>query len=759
MFKVQNQSEKRMSQLPGWLWPNSNILPPVYKRIWGAVREEKTRPGANLGEVLVDTNKIFPLLLTSQLTTEVLGYIWSLANQKYAGQLTEQELYIVLALVALAQASYPFNSLEVLHLVRVPPVPNLNIALLDNYTVIPGKKEPKPQDAKVHSVFENPSNSVSHSNFIPNSSSTSNLNSFSNSRSGIRTSSVVTSSSADNLFNSTHETRSEKKNSPSNCGFGVNFPVESRQGLKNHSSNDSSDDFSDFQSAPLPAIPTIPMWDTKQGSAIGSRLANHNLGVKKPGEKLKKTSAKSNSHLVQGNQGSQANIGRNSGINVGASKEMQLTDGGILMNSGHSSGYRNSLGDGNLERLTELFPKCSLKNQSKTVILRDTIIRNDPPKSIEVTPKEFQTLEKIPGNEGELLSKHSAESAQDLMNLQQTEDKYSALRVLVEEPVTAFSKTNLEVEDPLPADDFGDFVSAEQSIAPDLDTLGTETNMDLFSEFDFKTDSFLSSEIKTETSLVQEISEAFDALGFEEFRDHQTLGSKFEAQLDTDKVVQKEDCISVNSIELGNGVPGVLTRSGSVPSLDLKSFLSPSQEDESTVENMHQTIYWEWKQYMESCVLLLQVAANIFSNISTEAVLREVLATAQGYNFLCNLAEVAAVCRRVNFSHKEMDINIMGFDDLLMEIDRIWAEMEPFYTNIPIVTELPVWPLHQNENVTCALCLTVIMSGKVSHNENNYHVTCANLWLNCVNSNLPVLRNPSFQSHSTVFNSTNQIEK
>lgn len=48
------------------------------------------------------------------------------------------------------------------------------------------------------------------------------------------------------------------------------------------------------------------------------------------------------------------------------------------------------------------------------------------------------------------------------------------------------------------------------------------------------------------------------------------------------------------------------------------------------------------------------------------------------------LAEVAAVCRRVNFSYKELDINITGFDDLLMDIDRIWAEMEPFYANIPV---------------------------------------------------------------------------
>lgn len=54
---------------------------------------------------LVDTARIFPLLLTSGLPTDVLGFIWGLANRKVAGQLTEEELYIVLALVALAQVS------------------------------------------------------------------------------------------------------------------------------------------------------------------------------------------------------------------------------------------------------------------------------------------------------------------------------------------------------------------------------------------------------------------------------------------------------------------------------------------------------------------------------------------------------------------------------------------------------------------------------------------------------------------------------
>ena len=47
-------------------------------------------------------------------------------------------------------------------------------------------------------------------------------------------------------------------------------------------------------------------------------------------------------------------------------------------------------------------------------------------------------------------------------------------------------------------------------------------------------------------------------------------------------------------------------------------------------------IYREWKQYMESCVLILQVAVNIFNNISSQTVLREVLSSSQGYNFLCS---------------------------------------------------------------------------------------------------------------------------
>lgn len=79
-----------------------------------------------------------------------------------------------------------------------------------------------------------------------------------------------------------------------------------------------------------------------------------------------------------------------------------------------------------------------------------------------------------------------------------------------------------------------------------------------------------------------------------------------------------------------------------------------------------------------------------------------------------------------------------------------------FYNKFQIVTELPAWPLHQGEAICCSLCLTVITSGRVVYNENNYHVTCANLWLNCVNSNLPVMRHPVY-SHSNTCPGNNHI--
>ncbi|XP_014205627.1 synergin gamma-like isoform X2 [Copidosoma floridanum] len=723
---------EKMLKLPGWLWPNSNVLSPLYKGIWEAVQEKHpSRPNV---EVLVDTNKIFPLLLTSQLPTEVLGYIWSLANQKYAGQLTEQELYIVLALVALAQASYPFNSLEVLTYIRTPPTPNLNLALLGNdeiKTELNNSLTLLPVESSKASCNSSSIVSRKHTHLgKPTTTTTTKLDGL-QSRNHSHLSDLKEIKSLSNDIADITQPTAAAASCMESSWHNVNAQLTDIKSQVISSYTVDNDEYSDFQSAPVQSnVPMIPnLWDSRQGSAIGSRLANHNLGIKKSYDKMKKTSANKNNSSTTG--------------------EIRG-----LLTSVNPVTMHNRENQFN-EQLSELFPKCLQKSQSNTIILKDTIIRHS--NSVEVIKpitKDLHNTEKTVVNKVGLTmpglahaktvesAKNSKDVQQDLMNLQPTEDKYSALRALDDKPSVINPLEPTESSSTFPVlDDFGEFISAEQFISASPNH--GQISVDLLSEFDFNTNSTIGTNRKSSPSLVQEISDAFDALVCEV------------VPVDQQTIEKSTNNFNRDSGECNPLASEILTRSGSVLSLNLKSFTPSVQEDEQHIENMHQIIYWEWKQYMESCLLLLQVTTNVFNNITSEIILKEVLSSAQGYNFLCNLAEVAAVCRRVNFSHKEIDINIMGFDDLLMDIDRIWSEMEPFYTDIPIITELPSWPLCPKDGITCALCLTLISNEQIIWNNNSYHASCANLWLHTVNNNLPVLRCPIPYMSSATSQSTN----
>lgn len=733
--------DKKLNQLPTWLWANSATLPPIYKIVWEAVREDKTKSNGLQTEVLVDTNKVFPLLLTSQLSMEILGHIWNLANQKYAGQLTEQELYIVLALVAAAQASYTFNSLDILHLLPFPPIPYLNIECVLNVQstmqVNPAFKYPVNKKEEPNIKFINLEDK--YISEVKGKTIKTNQLLF---ESNLPVSSAIPEKTV-YLDSETCSTLMINSNPNNYCRDHSKY-TKTRSEVKNTTCTlDSNDDFSEFQSAPIANTPNISTWDMKQGSAIGSRLANHNLGVKKSVEKPKKT----NTNVKTINFHTQTH----SSLSVLNPVSQNLS----------------------LERLSELFPKCAVKNQSKTVILKDTVIRNNDLskdngenirdcKTNVVDNVQSSNKRSVIGRQESIdktvTLKEVRSDQRDLMNLQSIEDKYSALRALVNE-TSVSNKENLTDSAAL-NDEFGEFVSAEQSIADTntiLDNPDSEYLEDAIAGFESKIFNSTSDNV-TSTDTIQDISQSLSNIRFEENVHEQKIDEKFESRIESGKLIQMEDAISLNSVELVNGISDrTITRSGSVPSLDLKSFLPMNAEEDQMIQLTQQTVYWEWKQYMESCISLLQIAANIFTNITSEIILNEVLNSAQGYNFLCNLAEVAAVCRRVNFSYKEMDINIIGFDDLLMDIDKIWAEMEPFYANIPIVTELPAWPLHQGECTFCALCLTVITSDKIIYNENNYHITCANLWLNCVNSQLPAIQYPTFFSFTNACSSNNHI--
>lgn len=345
---------KKLNQLPSWLWSNSTTLPPVYKMVWEAVREDRIRSSSMQTEVLVDTNKVFPLLLTSQLPTEVLGHIWNLANQKYAGQLTEQELYIVLALVAAAQTSYTFNSLDILHLLPFPPTPYLNIECLMNLqpsaqaNVLKlqyyGNEEFNISNVGVEEKYNPDTKGKTKNRTHVNTVSDANI-SLSNNALGKSSSSDVkiqAPGSAGNNFNNLFK---DVKQMPR---IQVNIPSAS-------SFDESCDEFTEFQSAPIPSASTISIWDSKQGSAIGSRLANHNLGVKKTIDKIKKNTT--------GTKTLPINV--QICTSVSANLPYQSKDQPVIQST------------------SDLFPKCGVKSQSKTVILKDTVIRNND------TPKDY----------------------------------------------------------------------------------------------------------------------------------------------------------------------------------------------------------------------------------------------------------------------------------------------------------------------------------------------------------------------------------
>lgn len=58
----------------------------------------------------IDTAKLYPILLSSGLPRETLGQIWATANQTTPGKLTKEELYIVLAMIGIAQVRLFFSN-------------------------------------------------------------------------------------------------------------------------------------------------------------------------------------------------------------------------------------------------------------------------------------------------------------------------------------------------------------------------------------------------------------------------------------------------------------------------------------------------------------------------------------------------------------------------------------------------------------------------------------------------------------------------
>jgi hypothetical protein len=64
---------------------------------------------ANSSEGTIVTDLVYPLLLRSNLPREVLGYIWELCNKTTPGLLIREELFLILAMISVAQVGCCIN--------------------------------------------------------------------------------------------------------------------------------------------------------------------------------------------------------------------------------------------------------------------------------------------------------------------------------------------------------------------------------------------------------------------------------------------------------------------------------------------------------------------------------------------------------------------------------------------------------------------------------------------------------------------------
>ncbi|XP_054857140.1 synergin gamma isoform X2 [Eublepharis macularius] len=101
--------------MPPWIY-NDSLVPDLYKKIL----ETTMSPTG------IDTVKLYPVLISSGLPRETLGQIWALANRTTPGKLTKEELYTVLAMIAVAQRGVPSMSPDVLNQFPSAPIPTLS---------------------------------------------------------------------------------------------------------------------------------------------------------------------------------------------------------------------------------------------------------------------------------------------------------------------------------------------------------------------------------------------------------------------------------------------------------------------------------------------------------------------------------------------------------------------------------------------------------------------------------------------------------
>ncbi|XP_077466658.1 synergin gamma [Stigmatopora argus] len=191
---------------------------------------------------------------------------------------------------------------------------------------------------------------------------------------------------------------------------------------------------------------------------------------------------------------------------------------------------------------------------------------------------------------------------------------------------------------------------------------------------------------------------------------------------------------------------------------------------------------YEWQRCLESALEVITKANNTLNGISSSAVCTEVIQSAQGMEYLLGVVEVYRVTRRVELGVKATAVCSEKLQRLLKDISRVWnnltsfmslAKLVPDESSLDFTSCVLRHGIKNAKELACGVCLLNVDSRskikdasalrrlfkaltpesirrsaafnsetdnfKLAYGGHQYHASCANFWINCVEPKPPGL--------------------
>ncbi|XP_062872519.1 synergin gamma isoform X2 [Trichomycterus rosablanca] len=168
---------------------------------------------------------------------------------------------------------------------------------------------------------------------------------------------------------------------------------------------------------------------------------------------------------------------------------------------------------------------------------------------------------------------------------------------------------------------------------------------------------------------------------------------------------------------------------------------------------------YEWQRCLESALQVITTANNTLNGISSSTVCTEVIQSAQGMEYLLGVVEVYRVARRVELGIKATAVCSEKLQELLKDISRVWnnlmgfmslSNLTPDESSLDFSSCILRHGIKNAKELACGVCLLNVDSRskafnsetdnfKLTYGGHQYHASCANFWINCVEPKPPGL--------------------